>query len=111
MIRFFFFYLALQPLKEFWPAQLSLSIHSRSVLRSAVASSASNPQPGGEPRDLERSNFRHQVPPASETTRAIPISRRWNYGREMADQILPESGDFHATFRVIRFFGYPKHET
>ena len=93
--------MALQTLKEFWPAQLSLSIHSRSVLRSAVASSVSNLQPGGEPRDLDGSNFRHKVPPASKAMRATPSSGRWNYGREMADQILPESGDFHATFRVL----------
>jgi hypothetical protein len=40
---------ALQPLDGFWPAQLSLSILSRSVLESAVASGMSNPQLGGEP--------------------------------------------------------------
>jgi hypothetical protein len=33
----------------FWPAQLSLSILSRKVLQSAVASSTSKPQLGGEP--------------------------------------------------------------
>jgi hypothetical protein len=40
---------ALQPLGGFQPAQLSLSILSRKVLQSAVASSSSNPQLGGEP--------------------------------------------------------------
>jgi hypothetical protein len=40
---------ALQPLVGFWPAQLSLSILSRKVLLSAVASGTSNPQHGGEP--------------------------------------------------------------
>jgi hypothetical protein len=40
---------ALQPLVGFRPAQLSLSILSRTVLQSAVASGKSNPQLGGEP--------------------------------------------------------------
>jgi hypothetical protein len=40
---------ALQPLVGFRPAQLSLSVHSRKVLQSAVASGTSNPQRGGEP--------------------------------------------------------------
>jgi hypothetical protein len=40
---------ALQPLVGFRPAQLSLSILSRKVLPSAVASCTSNPQLGGEP--------------------------------------------------------------
>jgi hypothetical protein len=40
---------ALQPLDGFWPAQLSLSILSRKVLQSVVASGTSNPQLGGEP--------------------------------------------------------------
>jgi hypothetical protein len=35
---------ALQPLVEFRPAQLSLSILSRKVLQNAVASGTSNPQ-------------------------------------------------------------------
>src|SRR5215469_4783710 len=62
---------------------------------------APNLQLGGEPGEFERSNFRHKVPPASEATRASPSSGRWNYGREMAERILPESDDFHATFRVL----------
>jgi hypothetical protein len=41
---------ALQPLVGFRPAQLSLSILSRKVLQSAVASGTSNPQLEGEPR-------------------------------------------------------------
>jgi hypothetical protein len=40
---------ALQPFVGFRPAQLSLSILSRKVLQSAVASGMSNPQLGGEP--------------------------------------------------------------
>jgi hypothetical protein len=40
---------ALQPSVGFRPAQLSLSILSRKVLQSAVASSTSDPQLGGEP--------------------------------------------------------------
>jgi recombinational DNA repair protein RecR len=40
---------ALQPLDGFRPAQLSLSILSRKVLQSAVASGTSNPQLGREP--------------------------------------------------------------
>jgi hypothetical protein len=40
---------ALQPLVGFRPAQLSLSILSRNVLLSAVASGTSNPQLEGEP--------------------------------------------------------------
>jgi hypothetical protein len=40
---------ALQPLVGFRPAQLSLSIVSRKVLQSAVASGTSNSQLGREP--------------------------------------------------------------
>jgi hypothetical protein len=40
---------ALQPLVGLRPAQLSLSILSRKVFQSAVASGKSNPQLGGEP--------------------------------------------------------------
>jgi hypothetical protein len=39
---------ALQPVVGFWSAQLQLSILSRKVLQSAVASGTSNPQLGGE---------------------------------------------------------------
>jgi hypothetical protein len=39
----------LQPLVGFRPSQLSLSILSRKVLLSEVASGTSNPQLGGEP--------------------------------------------------------------
>jgi hypothetical protein len=38
-----------QPLVGFRPAQLTLSILSRKVLQSAIASSTSNPELGGEP--------------------------------------------------------------
>jgi hypothetical protein len=40
---------ALQPLGGFGHAQLSLSILSRKVLQSVVASGTSNPKLGGEP--------------------------------------------------------------
>ena len=60
-------------------------------LQSAVASSTSNP-PNLEDQWLERSIFRHQVSPTSETTRANPSSGRWNYGREISDNFA-ESGD------------------
>ena len=45
----YFFLSGTTTLGGFWPAQLSLSILSGTVLRSAAASSMSNPQPGGEP--------------------------------------------------------------
>jgi hypothetical protein len=80
-----------------WLAQLSLSILSRKVLQSAVASGTSNPPTRRRTRDLERSNFRHKRPPAFEATRANPAAGSWNYGREMAEN-LAESGDFHVTF-------------
>ena len=35
--------------------------------------------------------------PASETTQANPSSGRWNYGREISENVA-ESGDFHVTF-------------
>jgi hypothetical protein len=44
----FFFNRHYNPLAGFRPAQLSLSIFSRKVLLSAVASGTSNPQLGGE---------------------------------------------------------------
>jgi len=44
---FFFFFNRFCNPCGFWPAQLSLSILSRKVLQSAVASGTSNPQPGG----------------------------------------------------------------
>jgi hypothetical protein len=48
-IGLFLLHSALQPLVGFRPAQLSLSILSRKVLQSAVASCTSKPQLGGEP--------------------------------------------------------------
>jgi hypothetical protein len=47
-IHIFFFNRHYNP-SGFRPAQLSLSILSREVLQSAVASGTSNPQLGGEP--------------------------------------------------------------
>ena len=50
-----------------------------------------------EDKWLERSNSRHEASPTSKTTRANPSCRRWNYGREIAENFV-ESGDFHVTF-------------
>ena len=47
--------------------------------------------------DLEHSNSHHKESPASETIQANPSSRRWNCGREIAENFA-ESGDFHVTF-------------
>jgi hypothetical protein len=86
---------ALQPL---WlrPAQLSLSILSRKVLTECCCQQYVKP-PTWRTSDLEHSNSRYKVSPASETTRANPSSGRWNYGREIA-QNFAEIGDFHFTF-------------
>jgi hypothetical protein len=46
---FFFFFSRHYNPSGFRPAQLALSILSRKVLQSAVASGTSNPQIGGEP--------------------------------------------------------------
>jgi len=58
---------------------------------------ATRQTPDLEDQWLERSNSRHKVSLASETTRANPSSGRWNYGREIAENFA-ESGDFHVTF-------------
>jgi hypothetical protein len=75
---------ALQPLVGFWPAQLSLSIHSRRFLQSAVASGTSNP-------NLEDQGFRtFQLLPQGVLSvcsdASEPSSGRWNYGREMTEK-------------------------
>jgi hypothetical protein len=74
-----------------------LSILSSKVLLSTVASGTSNPQLGGEPGILERSNFRHKKPPASEATLANPVAEGGNMG-EKWPRSFAESGDFHVTF-------------
>jgi hypothetical protein len=48
-------------------------------------------------RDLERSNFHHKRPPASEATLANPAAEGGNMGKKMAENFA-ESGDFHVTF-------------
>jgi hypothetical protein len=48
-------------------------------------------------RDLERSNFLHKRPPASEATLANPVAEGGTMG-EKWPRILAESGDFHVTF-------------
>jgi hypothetical protein len=89
---------ALQPLVGFWPAQLPLSILSRKVLQSAVASGTSNHQLGREPGIfLECSNFRHKRPPASVATLANPAAEGGTMG-EKWPRNFAESDDFHVTF-------------
>jgi hypothetical protein len=97
---FFFFFSRLYNPSGFRPAQLSLSILSRKVLQSAVASGTSNPQLGGEPGILERSNFRHKRTPASEATLANPAAEGGIMG-EKWQRNFAESGDFHVTFRFF----------
>ena len=65
------------------------------LLQSAVASGTSNPQLGGPV--IRTFQPRHQVSPTSGTTQANPISGRWKYGREIAENFA-ERGDFHVTF-------------
>ena len=93
LIFFFFFFNRHCNPCALWPAQISWSILSRKVFTECRC------QRHVKPRNqwLERSNFRHQVSPTSETTRANPSSGRWNYGREMSENFA-ESGDFHFTF-------------
>ena len=86
---------ALQPLVGFWPIQLSLSILSRKVLQSAVASGTSNPQLGGPV--IRAFQLSPQGASSFWSDASEPSSERWNYGREMAENFA-ESGDFHVTF-------------
>jgi hypothetical protein len=89
---------ALQPLVYgFRPAQLSLSILSRKVLQSAVASGTSNPPTRRRTRDLELSNFLHKRPTASEATLANPAAEVGTMGEKWMRNFA-ESGDFHVTF-------------
>jgi hypothetical protein len=79
-----------------WPAQLSLSILSRKVLQSAVASGTSNPNleenQGFRPFQL----FPQEAPSVWSDT-SEPSSGRWNYGREMAEK-------FSRKWRLPRHF-------
>jgi hypothetical protein len=70
----------------FRAAQLLLSILSRKVLQSAVASGTSNPPTWRRTRDLERSNFRHKRPPASEAALANQTAEGGTMGEEMAEK-------------------------
>jgi hypothetical protein len=79
---------ALQPLVGFRTTQLSLSILSRRVLQSAVASGTSNP-PTCRTRDLERSNFRHKRLLASEATLADSAAEGGTMGEKWL-RILPK---------------------
>jgi hypothetical protein len=89
---FFFFNRHYKPLVGFRTAQLSLSILSRKVLLSAVASGTSAPPTWRRNRDLERSNFRHKRPPASEATQANPAAEGGTMD-EKWPRIFAESGD------------------
>jgi hypothetical protein len=51
-------------------------------------------------RDLERSNFRHKRPPASEATLANPAAEGGTMGEKWTRNFA-ESGDFHVTFRFF----------
>jgi hypothetical protein len=70
-----------------------LSILSRKVLQSAVASGTSNPPTWRRTRDLERPSFRHKRPPASEVTLAKPAAEDGTMG-EKWPRNFAESGDF-----------------
>jgi hypothetical protein len=74
-----------------------LSILSRKVLQSAVASGTSNPPTWRRTRDLERSNCRHKRPSASEATPANPTAEGGTMG-EKWPRNFAEIGDFHVTF-------------
>jgi hypothetical protein len=74
---------ALQPLVGFRPAQLSLSILSRKVLLSAVASCTSNPQLE-ENQGFRAFQLSPQEAPSVWNDASELRSGRWNYGREMA---------------------------
>jgi hypothetical protein len=80
---------ALQPLVGFRPAQLALSIRSRKVLLSAVSSGTSNLQLGGE-QGFRAFQLSPQEAPSVWSDVSEASSRRWNYGREMAERILPK---------------------
>jgi hypothetical protein len=87
---------ALQPLVGFRPAQLSLSILSRKVLQSAVASGTSNPNLE-EKQGFRAFQLSPQEAPSFRSDASEPSSGTWNYGREMAENFA-EIGDFHVTF-------------
>jgi len=89
--------LALQPL---WVLACSTIIeYSQQEGFYRVQLPAACQPPNMEDQWLERSNSCHQVSPTPETTQANPSSRRWNYGREIAENFA-ESGDFHVTFKT-----------
>jgi hypothetical protein len=79
---------------------MSLSILGRKVLQSAVASGTSNPPTWKRTRDLERSNFRHKRPPASEATLANPAAESGTMGEKWLRNFA-EIGDFHVTFGLF----------
>jgi hypothetical protein len=76
---------ALQPLVGFWPAQLPLTILSRKVLQSAVASGTSNPNLEENQR-FRTFQLSPQEAPSVWSDASESSSGKWNYGREMAEK-------------------------
>jgi hypothetical protein len=73
---------SLQPLVGFRPAQLSLSILSRKVFTECRCKRRVKPPTWRRTRDLERSNFRHKRPTASEATLANPAAEGGTMGEK-----------------------------
>jgi hypothetical protein len=81
----------------FRPAQLSLSILSRKVLRSAVASGTSNPPNLEENQGFRAFQLWPQEAPCGWSDASESSSGRWNYGLEMAEK-------FYRKWRLPRNF-------
>jgi hypothetical protein len=96
LIFLFLLQSALQPLVGFRPAQLPLSILSRKVLQSAVASGTSNPNLE-ENQGFRGFQLSPQEAPGVWSDASEPSSGRWNYGREMAEK-------FCRKWRISRHF-------
>jgi hypothetical protein len=73
---------ALQPLLGFRPAQLSLNILSRKVFTECRCQRHVKPPTWRRTSDLERSNFRHKRPPASEATLTNPAAEDGTMGEK-----------------------------
>jgi hypothetical protein len=74
LLFFFFFFNRHYNPSGFRPAQLSLSILSRKVFTECRCQLHVKPPTWRRTRDLERSNFHHKRPPASEATLANPAA-------------------------------------
>jgi hypothetical protein len=81
----------------FRPAQLSLSILSRKGFTECRCQRQVKTPTWRRTRDLERSNFRHKRPPASEATRAN-LAAESGTMEEKWTRNFAERGDFHVTF-------------